>query len=129
MKAEANSAVECAAEKICKAAATTTTASQGAENTSFIDIGYRAPIAVRHTSATPAPTAAATSTPETKMHSLRRGLQPCRHRSPTEVTSAASTSFQVSMLAAAVGAGVADVVADGNGVAVTDVDKAGVSAP
>ena len=32
-------------------------------------------------------------------------------------------------VAAAVGAGVADIVADGNGVAVTDVDKAGVSAP
>lgn len=32
-------------------------------------------------------------------------------------------------VAAAVGAGVADIVADGNGVAVTDVDEAGVSAP
>ena len=31
--------------------------------------------------------------------------------------------------AAAVGAGVADIVADGNGVAVTDADEAGVSAP
>ena len=32
-------------------------------------------------------------------------------------------------VAAAVGAGVADIVADGNGVAVTDADEAGVSAP
>ena len=32
-------------------------------------------------------------------------------------------------VAAALGAGVADIVADGNGVAVTDVDEAGVSAP
>ena len=32
-------------------------------------------------------------------------------------------------VAAAVGAGVADIVADGNGVPVTDADEAGVSAP
>jgi len=32
-------------------------------------------------------------------------------------------------VAATVGAGVADIVADGNGVGVTDADEAGVSAP
>ena len=67
MKAEATPPSNAPPKKFVKAAATTTTASQGAETPASSASVTATPLPSATISATPAPTAAATSTPETKM--------------------------------------------------------------
>src|SRR5438067_10200344 len=67
MKAEATPPSNAPPRKFVKAAATTTTASQGAETPALSTSVTATPLPSATISATPAPTAAATSTPETKM--------------------------------------------------------------
>jgi len=67
MKAEATPPSNAPPKKFVKAAATTTTASQGAETPASSTSVTATPLPSATISATPAPTAAATSTPETKM--------------------------------------------------------------
>ena len=67
MKAEATPPSNAPSKKFVKAAATTTTASQGAEIPASSTPATATPLPSATISATPAPTAAATSTPETKM--------------------------------------------------------------
>ena len=67
MKAEATPPSNAPPKKFVKAAATTTTASQGAETPALSTSVTATPLPSATISATPAPTAAATSTPETKM--------------------------------------------------------------
>src|SRR6266699_3585485 len=67
MKAEATPPSNAPPKKFVKAAATTTTASQGAETPASSTSVTATPLPSATISATPAPSAAATSTPETKM--------------------------------------------------------------
>jgi uncharacterized protein DUF6600 len=67
MKAEATPPSNAPPKKFVKAAATTTTASQGAETPASSTPVTATPLPSATISATPAPTAAAASTPETKM--------------------------------------------------------------
>jgi len=67
MKAEATPPSNAPPKKFVKAAATTTTASQGAETPASSTSVTATPLPSATISATPVPTAAATSTPETKM--------------------------------------------------------------
>src|SRR5438552_11878286 len=67
MKAEATPPSNAPPTKFVKAAATTTTASQGAETPASSTSVTATPLPSATISATPAPSAAATSTPETKM--------------------------------------------------------------
>jgi len=67
MKAEATPPSNAPSKKFVKAAATTTTASQGAETPASSTSVTATPLPSATISATPVPTAAATSTPETKM--------------------------------------------------------------
>ena len=67
MKAEATPPSNAPPKKFVKAAATTTTASQGAETPASSTSVTATPLPSATISAMPAPTAAATSTPETKM--------------------------------------------------------------
>jgi len=67
MKAEATPPSNAPSKKFVKAAATTTTASQGAETPASSTSVTATPLPSAAISATPAPTAVATSTPETKI--------------------------------------------------------------
>ena len=67
MKAEATPPSNAPSKKFVKAAATTTTASQGAETPASSTSFTATPLPSAAISATPAPTAVATSTPETKI--------------------------------------------------------------
>jgi len=67
MKAEATPPSNAPSKKFVKAAATTTTASQGAETPASSTSVTAMPLPSAAISATPAPTAVATSTPETKI--------------------------------------------------------------
>ena len=67
MKAEATPPSNAPSKKFVKAAATTTTASQGAETPALSTSVTATPLPSAAISATPAPTAVATSTPETKI--------------------------------------------------------------
>src|SRR6266480_3502569 len=67
MKAEATPPSNAPSKKFVKAAATTTTASQGAEIPASSTPATATPLPSATISATPAPTAVATSTPETKI--------------------------------------------------------------
>jgi hypothetical protein len=96
MKAEATPPSNAPSKKFVKAAATTTTASQGAETPASSTPATATPLPSATISAMPAPTAVATSTPETKI--TPRRVIPSEPSPPPRTTpsatpkSAASTS-------------------------------------